>query len=327
MSSLALRAGQWADWRSIPVSRRVMCGVLLAFVAILVYGGATTQGFFTVANGKAILSTTSLIGIIAIGATVVMLSGNLFSITIGTTTAISAMMFLFTLRTGLVSAILLSLLLGIVVGGLQGLIVGSTGANPIIVTLGAGSLQVGFATMITGGSSVYPPHGDTSFIFLARPLLGLPFAVYVFFGLALLAELCMRRTLLGRRIYLMGENQVAARAAAMPITRITVAAFAIGGGCAAVTGILVGAFNQNATLLLSGTFSFDAIAAVLVGGSAVTGGRGSVGRTVFGALLIGTVSDLLLLRGYNASLQILSRGVIVLVAVVMVHLSSRESAR
>lgn len=327
MSAIALRASEWADWSSIPTSRRVVRGILLAFVAVLIYGGLTTQGFFTVANGKAILSTTALIGIIAIGTTVVMLSGNLFSITIGTTTAISAMMFLFALQTGIVGAIALTLLLGLVVGGLQGLIVGSTGANPIIVTLGAGSLQVGFATMITGGASIYPPSGDTSFLFLSKPLLGLPFPIFVFFGLAILAELMMRRTLFGRQVYLMGENRLAARAAALPITRITVAAFAVGGACAAVTGILVGAFNQNATLLVTGTFSFDAIAAALVGGSAVTGGRGSIGRTVFGALLIGTISDMLLLRGFNTSLQILARGLIVLMAVLMVHLSSSGSER
>ena len=137
----------------------------------------------------------------------------------------------------------------------------------------------------------------------------------------------MRWTVVGRQIYLMGENRLAARAAALPVTRITMFTFAVGSVCAAVAGILVGGFNENATPLISGTFSFDAIAAVLVGGSAVSGGRGSIGRTVFGALLIGTISDLLLLRGYNTAVQILVRGVIVLVAVVAVHLSSQRSAQ
>jgi ribose/xylose/arabinose/galactoside ABC-type transport system permease subunit len=326
MSAIALRATEWADWRTIPVSKRVVRGVLIAFIALLIYGSLTTTGFWTVSNLKAILSNTSLIGIIAIGTTVVMLSGNLFSITIGTTTAVSAMMFLFALKTGIVGAIVLTLVLGLVIGAIQGAVVGLTGANPIIITLGAGALQTGVATMITGGSTIYPGSGAGSFSFLADPLFGLPFAIYVFFALAIVAELMMRRTVLGRQIYLMGENKAAARAAAMPIPRITTAAFGIGGICAAVTGILAGAFNKSATLGLSGTFSFDAIAAALVGGSSVTGGTGSIGRTVFGALLIGVVSDLLLLRGYNSSLQILARGLIVLVAVVMVHLNSREGA-
>jgi ribose/xylose/arabinose/galactoside ABC-type transport system permease subunit len=327
MSAIAVRATEWADWRSAPVSRRILRVTLLLFIALLLYGSLTTQGFWTISNLKAILANTSLIGIIAIGTTIVMISGNLFSITIGTTTALTAMFFLFALKVGVAGAIVLTLLLGLGIGCLQGIVVGMTGANPIIITLGAGALQIGFATMITGGSTVYPPGDAGNFSFLAKPLLGLPFAIYVFFGLAILAELMMRKTVLGREIFLMGENKAAARAAGMPIPRITTAAFGIGSVCAAMTGVLAGAFNQSATLALSGTFSFDAIAAALVGGSSVTGGSGSIGRTVFGALLIGVVSDLLLLRGYNTSLQILARGLIVLFAVVMVHLTSREGSR
>jgi ribose/xylose/arabinose/galactoside ABC-type transport system permease subunit len=328
MTTIAARRGlQLVDWRGTSASERFVRMVLIFGGSLLVYGCITTQGFFTVANGKAILSTTALVGIVAIGATVVMLGGNLFSITIGTTTAVSAMMFLFALKTGVVSAILLTLLLGLVIGGLQGLVVGSTGANPIIVTLGAGSLQIGLATMLTGGSSVYPPTGDTSFAFLSERLFGLPFPVYVFFGLAVLTEWVMQRTSFGQSIYLLGENRAAAHAAALPITRLTTWAFAIASGCAAITGVLVGAFNESGSLLVSGTFSFDAISAVLVGGSAVTGGRGSITRTVIGALLIGTASDLLLLRGYDSSLQILVRGVIVLIAVIVVHLSTSKNGR
>jgi ribose/xylose/arabinose/galactoside ABC-type transport system permease subunit len=326
MSDLALGpGGRLLAWRSVPVSRWLLRGLLLVVVGIILYAGATTQGFFTVSNGKAILSTTSLVGIIAIGATVVMIGGNLFSITIGTTVAITAMAFLFLLKIGIVAAITLSLMLGGAVGAVQGALVGAIGANPIIVTIGAGAIQEGVSTWLSNGSTVYPPAGDKSFSFMIHPVLGLPFAVYTFIVLALVVELAMRRTVVGRQIYLMGENRLAARAAALPVTRLTVFTFAVASVCAAVAGVLVGGFNENASLLTEGTFSFDAIAAVLVGGSAVSGGRGSIGRTVFGALLIGAVSDLLLLRGYNTAVQILVRGAIVLVAVVVVHISSQRS--
>lgn len=327
MSVLLVRASEIADWRSISPTARALRLVLLALGGLLLYVCITTQGFFSVSNGKAILSTTAFIGIIAIGATVVMLGGNLFSITIGTTTAISAMMFLYALQIGVVSAIVLTLILGFLIGAAQGFLVGSIGANPIIVTLGAGSLQAGVAAMLTSGSSISSPSGDTSFAFLARPVLGLPFAVYVFFGLALVMEAVMRTTVFGRHTYLLGENREAARAAALPVTRVTVGGFALASACAALAGILVGAFNQHASLLIGETFSLDAIAAVLVGGTAVTGGRGSVTRTVIGALLIGTVSDLLLLRGYNSAVQILVKGMIVLLAMIIVHVRSTERDR
>ena len=98
MSNIAVGAARFLNWRSVPASRWILRGILLVLVGIVLYLGATTPGFFTVSNAKAILSTTSLVGIIAVGATVVMIGGNLFSITIGTTTAITAMAFLFMLK-------------------------------------------------------------------------------------------------------------------------------------------------------------------------------------------------------------------------------------
>ena len=99
---------------------------------------------------------------------------------------------------------------------------------------------------------------------------------------------------------------------------------AVAGFCVAVTGVLVAGFAQNVNLQVAGTYTFDAIAAILVGGSAVTGGWGSVGRTVIGALIIATVTDMLLLVGASTGMQILVKGLIVTMVVVLLHLSRRE---
>ena len=160
--------------------------------------------------------------------------------------------------------------------------------------------------------------------FLARTIFGLPFSVYVFLGLALVLDLCMRHTRFGLELYLLGENQPAARAAGLPVALLTTAAFAVAGFCVAVTGVLVAGFAQNVNLQVAGTYTFDAIAAILVGGSAVTGGWGSVGRTVIGALIIATVTDMLLLVGASTGMQILVKGLIVIMVVVLLHLSRRE---
>ena len=90
----------------------------------------------------------------------------------------------------------------------------------------------------------------------------------------------MRRTRFGRQIYMLGENRTAARAAALPITLLTAGAFGIASLYTAGSGILIGATSANASLLLTGSYTYDAIAAALVGGNAVTGGRGSVARAV-----------------------------------------------
>lgn len=327
MSSLATSLSTRLDQarRSVRLFNVAIAAWVLLVAVLTVYGAATTQGFLTVSNVKAILTSASVVGIIAAGLTVIVLSGNLFSLALGQTVAVSAMLFLSTLQLGLGVAILLTLLLGLGIGAVQGFAVGAWGANPIIVTIGAAGLMVGFGVWLSHGQSIVPPASATSYERLARPLLGVPFAIYVFVVVAIALELAMRRTRFGREIYLLGENRVAARAAALPITMLTTAAFALASVCTAGAGVLVGATSANASLLLTGSYTYDAIAAALVGGNAVTGGRGSILRTAAGALLIATISDMLLLRGYSTGGQVLVRGIIVVVVVVLTNL--RERAR
>jgi ribose/xylose/arabinose/galactoside ABC-type transport system permease subunit len=306
----------WAD---------VALGLWIGGLTILVvYGATTTTGFMTVSNLKAILTAAAFVGIIAVGLTVIVLSGNLFSLALGQTAAVSAMFFLYSLQVGLALAIILTLILGLVIGVAQGFAVGAWGANPIIITIGAAGLMEGLAVWLSHGQSIVPPDSETSYERLAQPLFGLPFPVYVFIVLTIALELVMRRTRFGRGIYLLGENRVAARAAALPITLLTTAAFAVASVFTAGAGILIGATSQNASLLLTGSYTYDAIAAALVGGNAVTGGRGSVLRTAAGAVFIATISDLLLLRGYSTGVQILVRGIIVVVVVVLTNLRERS---
>src|SRR5205823_7311692 len=122
-------------------------------------------------------------------------------------------------------------------------------------------------------------------------------------------------------------NKRAARAAAISVAAVATGAFALAGACTGVAGVLIGATNQNASLFIESTYTFDAIAAVLVGGTAVTGGRGSAARTLFGAIVIATISSLLLLRGYSTGIQIFVKGLIVLIVVILVRLGNRGEDR
>ena len=297
---------------------------IAVLAAVTVYGAATTTGFLTWSNLKAILTAAAFVGIIAVGLTVIVLSGNLFSLALGQTAAISAMVFLYALRIDLGAAIVLTLLLGLAIGAVQGFAVGAWGANPIIVTIGAAGLMEGMAVWLSHGQSIVPPAGATSWEHLANPVLGLPAPVYVFLVVTIVLAVVMRRTRFGRQIYLLGENRVAARAAALPITLLTVGAFGIASLYTAGSGILIGATSANASLLLTGSYTYDAIAAALVGGNAVTGGRGSIARTAAGAIFIATISDMLLLRGYSTGGQILVRGIIVVVVVVLTNLQGAQ---
>ncbi|MXP21783.1 hypothetical protein GIY30_10525 [Gordonia sp. HNM0687] len=297
------------------------------FVAILVTGGLTTPGFLTIANAKAVILASAFVGIIAVGMTMIMLCGRLFSLSLGTTAAVGAFAFLYSLQWGLIPAIVVTLLLTAATGWIQGLIVGGLNANPIIVTIAAGVLMEGLSLLLTGGVTVLPPTGDTSYAFLNGRPFGIPISFLIFLGLVVVVELMLRRTHYGRDVYAVGESAGAARAAAISIPRVTAAAFAIAGACAGLAGILLASFNANATLSIEGTYNFDAIAAVLVGGSLVTGGRGSAVRTLFGSIVIATLASLLLIRGYSTGIQLLVKGLIVLVVVCIIHLGDRGSRR
>jgi ribose/xylose/arabinose/galactoside ABC-type transport system permease subunit len=317
---------------SIPVKpavRRIQfdaldIGIVVVVVAVIV-AGALTHRFFSLANARAILASTASTGITAIGATLVMIAGSAVSLAGSQTATVVAMVFLATQQFGLATAIVLGLLCGVAITALQGAIVGFWAANPIVATVAAGFAVGGVATWISGGTTVYPR--VTAFNGLNSTPLGLPLAVYVLLALTALAQWVLRRTTVGRQLYLLGENPAAARAAGLPVGGITVAAWAFFGACIALTGVFLAAFNTSANADLGGTLSLDAIAAVLAGGTAIGGGRGSALRTLGGAVLISVISDLLLLRGFSTGIALLVKGILVLFVVIAVHVRSTRGRR
>jgi ribose/xylose/arabinose/galactoside ABC-type transport system permease subunit len=287
---------------------------------------AQTDAFLTWLNLRAILTASAYVGVFAVATTVIMLSGSLFSLSLGITGAITATTFLALLDRGIVVALVATLLLGIFIVGAQGLVVGFFGANPIIVTIAAGGLQTGVFLWITGGATTVPPPGDTSFQWLNNRYFELPLAVYVLFALVIVLEVVMRRTRFGRLVYLVGENRNAAYAAGLPVGLVITGAFAVAGLCIGIVGVELGAFNQSGSLLVESTFTYDGIAAAVVGGTAITGGRGSMVRALAGAVFIATIANMVLLRGYDEGWQILVKGVIVFVVVILLQLDRRRTA-
>ena len=298
----------------------------LAFAALLAVAAATTSGFLTGGNLKSVLLSSAFVGIIAVGMTPITIGGNLFSLSLGITAAVCAMAFTYLLRLGFAEAVLLALALGTVACALQGWIVGAWGANPIIVTIAAGLLQGALATWLSGGATVSPPNGASFHVLTTSPF-GFAFPIYAFVGATLVVETILRRTRFGRELYLVGDSKLAARAAALNISRIATAAFAISGLCAAAAGILLASTYDTATLNLQGNYSYDAIAAVLVGGTTVAGGRGSALRSFLGAVVIAAVTSIALLRGYSTGMQVLITGVILLGVIVLAHISTSRRSR
>jgi simple sugar transport system permease protein/ribose transport system permease protein len=297
-------------------------GVLALALVVL---AIDTDRFLTLDNLRAILSSASIVGIAALGATAVMLVGGQVSLATAALASVTAMVFLALLGAGVVPAVLATLAVGGLAYGVLGLLVGAFAVNPIVLTVGASSLLTGLTVAITGGDQVTPAGGG--FSALNGRVLTLPVSVWTFFVLAVVLHLVLTRTTVGRRIFLVGESRATAIAAGLPVRTTVVAAFAIGGALTAVAGMFLGAVNTNASLEVGGNLTFDAIAAVLVGGTAIAGGSGSALRTLGGALVVAAISDLLVLRGYATGTQTCIQGVLVLLVVLGVHLRRTGAGR
>jgi len=313
---------------TVPVrSSASLVGLCVPLVALAMLAGlaVTTHRFLSLDNARAIVASTAFVGITAIGATPVMIAGSGVSLATSQTATVTAMFFLATQQYGLVTAVPVALLTGVAVTALQGAVIGYWHANPIVLTIAAGFAIGGATTWFSGGTPVYPT--VRAFDVLNSTPIGLPLAVYVLLGVTVLAHFALRRTTAGRQMYLVGSNRAAANAAGLPVGRVIVIAWAFFGACIALTGVFLASFNTAATATLGGTLTLDAIAAVLVGGTAITGGRGSTAQTLGGAVLIAVMSDVLLLRGFSTGVQILVKGILVLAVVVAVHLRTTRSRR
>jgi ribose/xylose/arabinose/galactoside ABC-type transport system permease subunit len=301
---------------------KIAAGVLIAAAVVLC---VTTPQFMTVNNAKAILASTSVVGMAALGLTFVTLVGSLVSLATAQTMAVVAMVFLTTQSWGLVPAALAAAATGVVIAGLQGLAVGYWSINPVVLTIVTAFALTGLATLVSGGTTVYAT--GTGYTLLNSTPFGIPVSVLVFAVLAVGAHLVLRYTTRGRQVSLVGENRDAARAAGLPVGRIIVFAWVAFGLLSAAGAMFLAAFNTSATISVAGTLTFDTIAAVLVGGTSIAGGRGSALRTVIGVLVLSIISDILLLRGFPTGAQILVKGLLILVFVIAVQVRTGRSAR
>lgn len=323
MTSMDITRGKSPD---LPAVRRLPdIGRTLTVIGVLalIFLMLSTKGFLGASNLRATIASMAFVGIVAVGMTPITLSGRLFSLTLGTTVAMSAVLFVGTLKFGLLAALVITAALGLVAGLIQGWLVGYLGANPIIVTIAAGSLEGGLASWFTKDATMYPPADQTRWQVLSDTPLGLPLSVYALVGLVVVLTFLLSRTSWGRHIYLIGDNRDAAYAAGLPVGWVLTGAFAVASVSAAMAGVFLAAFSGNATTQLGGTLSFDAIAAVLVGGTAIAGGRGSALQTFLGAAAIAIISNVLLLRAYEQGVRMTATGLLVVVVVVLVHLRTK----
>lgn len=314
-SEAARRAAAWR----IPV---IVVGAVLALLAV---GWITTPRFVTVDNALIIVRSASIIGIVAVGLTFVTISGKFFSLSLGETASFSAIAFSFMVSEGwgVPAAVALTLALATALGAIQGGIV-AAGANPILTTLGAGAALFGIAAVLTDNKTVRTGSNVADWVGRGRPF-GIPNQTWAFALLTIAAAVVLAKTPFGRRLTLVGSNAAAATAAGLRRGTIAIAAFAIASLGAGLAGMFTAAQVGQGITDQFPELTIDAIAAVLVGGTVISGGEGSMFRTALGAVFIAGLDNLLVIRGYSYGVRLTVTGLAVLAGVSLFTVLRRRS--
>lgn len=272
-------------------------GAVVALVAVCVFGTIRYAPFATSENLLNVLRQNSMLGMVALGMTLVVLTGGI-DLSVGAVLAVAGIVAASLSDQGTAVAVGGGLAAGALLGTINGLLITRARIQPFIVTLAMMIAARGVALGVTGENSVRVDRAAQGFLWLGRGrVLGIPVPV-VLAALAFLAGWVMLRyTRFGRYIYAAGDHQDAARLLGLKIDRVLIATYALSGLLAGLAGVVLAA-RLGAGQPVAGTgWELDAIAAVVVGGTLLSGGQGGVGSTVVGVLLLGVIFNLFNLEG------------------------------
>ncbi|MDK4728714.1 ABC transporter permease [Rhizobium phaseoli] len=292
-------------------------GTLIGLVAIVVIFGLLAPDFLSQRNLLNILQQSSINACLALGMTLVIISGGI-DLSVGPTAAISAVICATLLVAGVPVplAILAGLGIGVLCGLVNGVLVAYAGLQPFIVTLGTLSTYRAIALIYTGGNPVLGVPQSFRTLFNGT-VAGIPNSVVMVAVVALLAWVLLKKTPLGEYLLAVGGNEEAAYVAGVPIAVTKITAYVISGALAALASmILIGRLGA-AEPILGNLWELDAIAAAAIGGASLMGGKGSVIGTLLGAIILGAMRNGLTLMNVQAFYQLLATGLIILVAMMI----------
>jgi ribose/xylose/arabinose/galactoside ABC-type transport system permease subunit len=291
-------------------SELVVAAVILVLATLI---GLDNPIFFSSQNLLNVIQSVAVVGIAAIGATFVVISGNL-DLSVGSTISLCGLVAAIAMGHGL--PFLAGLAVAVVAGGgvglVNGLIVTVGRVNSFIVTLGMMSAVEGLALIVTNS---HPEPMPDSSAWLGQGNVGpVPVSVVVLVAIAAVAQLFLSCTIGGKRITAIGDNHRAAYLSGIPVRTTAVLAFIIAGGTAAFAGVLQASSLANAQPNAGAGLVLTIVAGVIIGGTSLMGGRGSIVGTLLGATLLGVLSNAFVLLRLNPEIQVISVGVVVIAA-------------
>lgn len=301
--------------RAVALTRRQEIGLLAVIVALCLVFNLINDRFITAANLYNLVQAVTVIGIIAVGQTFVLIAREI-DLSVGSVLALSAVSAGWLAQNAGLDP-WLALAGGIAVGAVAGLLIGSVvvfgRVSSFIVTLGALSIGRGLTQLVTGGLPISMPE-ELRFIGQGRVLGGAPISVLIFIVFVVIGQLVLTRTVFGQRVTAIGDNAEAARLAGIPVGRTRILVFVLVGALAGVAGMVYTTQVGVAEAQAGRGIELDVIAAVVIGGASLAGGRGSIAGAFLGACLLGVLRNAFILLALSPFLQELSIGLVIVLA-------------
>lgn len=306
----------------------------IALFAVIVFFSIFAPNFLSAANIILMSKHVALNAFLAMGMTFVIITGGI-DLSVGSIVGLCGMVagglilhgidlqFGYTIYFNVVEVCLITLAVGIVIGALNGLLITRLNVAPFIATLGTLYVARGFALLSSDGQTFpnlvgKPELSTTGFSFLGSGrVFGLPVSIWILIVVALGAAYLAKYTPIGRQIFAVGGNERAARMSGIRVNRVKMFVYMFSGFCAAIVGIVISSELMASHPATGNSFELNAIAAAVLGGTSMSGGRGTIGGTIIGAFVIGILSDGLVMMGVSSFWQMVIKGIVIIVAVVI----------
>ncbi|MCI6269113.1 MAG: ABC transporter permease [Clostridiales bacterium] len=306
-------------------------GILIALAAMILFlcvWPATAKTFPTKTNLFNLLRQSSTNLMLACGMTMVIILGGI-DLSVGSIIAMSGCFAAGAVVWGGMPEIVgltLGVLSGLMFGLFNGAVIAWTNIPPFIVTLASMNLAKGIAYVFSGGKPIRCMTDAWKFLG-AGYVLGIPTPVWTMFIVFFLCVLFLNRTRIGRHIYAVGGNSTAAKFSGISTAKVKFTVFAISGTLAGLAGVTIASRLYSGTCTSGNAAEMDAIAAVVIGGTSMSGGSGKLGGTLIGALIIGILNNGLNLMGVNSDWQYIIKGIVILGAVYVDYLRTQKKAK
>ena len=315
-----------------------------ALIAIIVVFSLMSPYYFTLGNFLTMASHVAIFGILAVGMLLVILNGGI-DLSVGSTLGFSGVIAGFLMQGVQLTALgvilyppvwvvaVLVCVLGALVGLVNGVLIAWLKVPAFVATLGMLYVVRGAALLMTNGLTYNDlggkaELGNTGFDWLGfNRLLDIPVGVLAMVVIALIGSIILNRTAFGRWLYASGGNERAAELSGVPVKKVQVAVYMLSGICASVAGLILSSELTSAGPTAGTSYELTAIAAVVIGGAALTGGRGNIRGTLVGAFVIGFLSDGLVIIGVSAYWQTVFTGAVIVLAVLLNAIQYRPRAR